>query len=119
MPQAFVKGIKRKGKGTLHVHIIVFFAGFPRDSDANVEMMIENVPFKDYLLKYISCVAYCSALDEHSISCPCCSNKNSLEAINICETAYMNQTKKVYSVRTSQCKNCSSFFGGVRFFATR
>ncbi len=96
----------------LHVHMIVFLAGFSRDSDEMVKMMVEDVSFKDRLLKYFSSVVYCSALDEQYIVCPCCSNQNSLEAINISETAYMNQTRKVNPVRTSQCKTCSSVFGG-------
>ncbi len=35
VPQAFVGGIESQGKGTLHVHLVVFLAGFPRDSAFN------------------------------------------------------------------------------------
>ncbi len=72
VPQAFVGGIESQGKGTLHVHMIVFLEGFPRDSDEMVKMMVEDVSFKDRLLKYFSSVVYCSALDEQHIVCPCC-----------------------------------------------
>ncbi len=63
VPQAFVGGIESQGKGTLHVHMIVFLAGFPRDSDEMVKMMVEDKSFKERLIKYFSSVVYCSALD--------------------------------------------------------
>ncbi len=33
VPQAYVGGIECQVKGNLHVHVIVFLAEFPRDSD--------------------------------------------------------------------------------------
>ncbi len=35
IPQGFVGGIESQNKGTLHVHMIVFLAGFPRVADEN------------------------------------------------------------------------------------
>ncbi len=112
VPQAFAGGIESQGKGTLHVHMIVFLAGFPRDSDEMVKMMVEDKSFKEILIKYFSSVVYCSALDEEHIMCPSCGNNNSLEAVDICETAYMSRSRKCNPPGTSQCANCRSLFGG-------
>ncbi len=43
VPLAFVGGIESQGKGTLHIPMIVFLAGFPRGSDEMVNMMVEDV----------------------------------------------------------------------------
>ncbi len=58
VPQAFVGGIDSQCRGTLHVHMIVFLAGFSRDSDEMVKMMVEDVSFKDRLLKYFQLWLY-------------------------------------------------------------
>ncbi len=94
VPQAFFGGIESQGKGTLHIHVILFLAEFPRDADEMVKLVVEDESFKDLLIKYFSSVVYCSALDEEHIICPCCCNQNSLEAMDNCETAYMNQSRK-------------------------
>ncbi len=65
--QAFFGGIESQGKGTLHVHMIVFLAGVARDSDIIVKMMVEDNSFKERLIKYFSSVIYCRALDEEHI----------------------------------------------------
>ncbi len=51
VPQVFVGGIESQGKGTLHVYMIVFLAGIPRDSDKMVEMIVKDDSFKDKLIK--------------------------------------------------------------------
>ncbi len=35
VPKAFAGGIESQGKRTSHVYMIVFLAGFPRDSEIN------------------------------------------------------------------------------------
>ncbi len=62
VPQALVGGIESQGKGTLHVHMILFLAGFPRDSNETVKLIVEDKSFKDRLIIYFSSVLYCSAL---------------------------------------------------------
>lgn len=89
--------------------MIVFLAGFLRDAD---EMMSNDESFKDHLIKYFSCVAYCSALDEKYSICTCCGNHNSLDAVDICETAYMNQSRRANPGSTSQSRISCSLFGG-------
>ncbi len=42
VPKAFFGGVESQGKGTLHVHMIVFLAGVPRDSDKILEMMVKR-----------------------------------------------------------------------------
>ncbi len=64
VPQEYVGGIESQGKGTLHVHMIVFLAGFPRDSEKMVEMMVKDALFKDKFIEFLSSVICCSALDE-------------------------------------------------------
>ncbi len=92
--------------------MMVFLAGFPRDSDDMVKMMVEDVSFKDRLLKYINSVVYCSALDEQHIVCPCCSNQNA-HGSNKClrNCIYETKTRKVNPVRNFSMQNCSSVFG--------
>ncbi len=45
VPQAFFGDLEIQGKGSLHVHMIVFLAGFHRDSDKIVEMMVKDDTF--------------------------------------------------------------------------
>ncbi len=41
VPQSFIEGIERRGKGTLHIHMIVFLAGFLQDSNEMVKMRLK------------------------------------------------------------------------------
>ncbi len=41
---------------------------------------------------------------------PCCERRNSLEAVDICEAAYVCQTRSRNPFSTSQCKTCNSKF---------
>ncbi len=75
-------------------------------------MTVEDELFKERLIEYFSSVVYCSALDEEHVICPSCGNNNNLEAIDICETAYMSRSRKFNPAGTSQCMNCRSVFGG-------
>ncbi len=107
VPQAFVGSIESQGIGTLHVHMIVFLAGFPRDSDKMLEMMVKDDTFRARLIRFFSSVIFSSALDKYSVICPCCERRNSLEAVDICEAAYVCQTRSRNPFSTSQCKKCN------------
>ncbi len=46
--------------------MIVIIAGFPRDSDKMVEMMVKDDTFQARLIRFFSSVIYSSALDKDS-----------------------------------------------------
>ncbi len=90
----------------------VRLAGFPRDSDKMLEMMVKDDTFRARLIRFFSSVIHSSALDKDSVICPCCESRNSLEAIDICEAAYLCQTRPRNPFSTSQCRTFNSQFGG-------
>ncbi len=57
---------------------------------------------------FFSSVVYSSALDKDSIIWSSCESPKPLEAIDICEAAYMNRTTLRNPFSASQVKNCGS-----------
>ncbi len=47
VPQALFRGIESQGKSTLHVNLVVVFAGFPRNSETIVELVVKGNAFSD------------------------------------------------------------------------
>ncbi len=77
-------------------------------------MMAADESVNDPLTKYFSPFVYVCALGEGPIF-----NQISPEAIDICETAYMDQSRKFNPDRISQRKNAAAFSAEMKFCATR
>lgn len=59
------------------------FAGFPRDANKIAKVMVQYDKCKDRILKYISSLISCSALNKEDIISSRCDGENPLEAIDI------------------------------------
>ncbi len=65
VPRAFIGGIESQGKGTLHVHLIVFLAGFPKDSDEILHLMKTDQDFQQRMYSFFDSVTQSSAEESH------------------------------------------------------
>ncbi len=113
VPLAFIGGIESQGKGTLHVHLIVFLAGFPKTSDELLHLMKTDKDFQKRIYSFFDSVSQSSAIDpDLSLSCPVCSERSTLETAKVNKIAYTRNIVSHRPPRTSQCSNCQSSFGG-------
>ncbi len=109
--QAFFGGIKSQGKGTLHVLLVVFSAGFPRDSGTIVELIVKDNALRNRLTSFFNSVIYSSASQEEDVTCPKCDNPGTLIPVKIQNCACTGQSKWVDPYNTSTCTLCKSQFG--------
>ncbi len=108
IPQAFMGGIESQVKGTLHVHIAVFLAGFPRDTRTTVDRLSKD----SCLISFSKSVIYSSALEnEKRYLCPKCRNSNTFVPVKINKHAYTRHEKRSDPYNTSICTHCESGFG--------
>ena len=50
VPRAFFGGIESQGKGTLHVHLVVFLAGFPNKVEKVHDKLLADDTFKQRVI---------------------------------------------------------------------
>ena len=108
--KAFVGGIESQGKGTLHAHLIIFIAGFPRDSSAFTQDLRRSPDYRERVMKFLDSVINCNILEGRIESCPACGNRSliSLEKTNKSKMQNRND-ENPYS--TAKCEKCDSYFG--------
>ncbi len=113
VPWAFIDGIESQGKGTLHVHLIVFRAGFPKTSDEILHLMKTSREFQERIYSFFDSVAQSSAIEsELKLSCPKCSEKGKLEPVKFNSIAYTRNMMSQNRPKTAKCRNCENCFGG-------
>ncbi len=87
--RAFIGGIESQGKGTLHVHLIVLLAGFPKDSDEILHLMKADQDFQQRMYSFFDSVTQSSAEESHkNLTYPICDEKGSLEPVKYSKISY-------------------------------
>ena len=118
--KAFVGGIETQGKGTLHVHLVAFLAGFPRTIESMVNKALKNDEFQERLLSFFdSSVFATTAVDCEKMQCPKCTSYCTISAIDISKEAYKLQLGKVRPPPTSQCSFCGTKYGDSELIRAR
>ena len=115
VPRAFVGGIECQGIGTLHVHLVVFLAGFPNDMEETLEKLAFDNQLQQRVLSFFDSEIPCSAEScSEKLTYPNCKSKNSLQNIEVSEQAYAPQFCSLVPCPTAQCNACKVTFGSDR-----
>lgn len=109
--KAFICEIESQTKTTLHVHLIVYLAGFPRTCQA-FDQFCESEDLKGRLERFAdSITSHTAPIDGQSRPCSSCDDKRCIETVGFPSRAYLALHRYTLPPPTVCGKTCGQFFG--------